>query len=321
MKIISVPGKIFFAGEYGALRGFPTLSVAVKPDFIYTSGPSLTEIHPQSPAGKLPGSQNLPGILTDPYSSTGGMGRSTAEFLVKSLQTQTSLSKQAQDSDELAQTLWHSYREVTATEPNPPSGVDLITQVLGGYCVTEWSQRGNSLSDLKKDAQNSQKDGTIQPQENGWLRKNHWSFPNLDWVVILTGYKVKTHEHLSQLCNLDWNAIEDLNRSVVKAFEAKNESAFVEGIRAWRGFLKNAGLEAATTTELVDELLETPGVKAAKGCGALGSDSIVIFFDKAASTFINGILEGWSPGCIIRSHQVSESGLKVVYENKQIRSL
>lgn len=289
--MIRVPGKVFIAGEYGALKGFPTLSVAVNPAFEFNSGSGELRFHPQSPAGLLEGPLSYEGSLYDPYMSTGGLGLSTAEFIVKYVKSHPAHKFSNQD----AVKIWNEYRRLHGSHKTPPSGVDLVTQVMGGYCVTEWS-----------------KDRFAQTQ---------WGFANLDWAVLLTGHKVKTHDHLASLQSLDWNKTQALNEKIVQAFESQNEDAFVDSLIEWRQFLLDSNLEVGTTTEIVEALLDSHGVVAAKGCGALGSDAIFILFEKSETSFVNRVLETWNPKQLIRSAQVSYSGLEVNYEDLQFRSL
>lgn len=284
---IKIPGKIFIAGEYGALKGFPTLSVAVEPGFIFQSSDASFALHPDSPAGRFLPKLEVRGTLQDPYASTGGMGKSTAEFLVKYF-ADTEASKSVED-------VWKAYRYVTRDQSTPPSGVDVATQVLGGYCVTEWSKNR--------------------------FEQTNWSFENLDWAVILTGYKVKTHEHLETLKNLSWDEIQKINHKLAEAFQLNNEAQFIAYMRIWREFLLKSGLEVPTTTEIVEALLEIPGVMAAKGCGALGSDAVFVLFEKSATKLMEKVLEDWNANSVIRSSQVTTNGVEVTDENLRFSSL
>lgn len=283
---IEIPGKVFIAGEYGALKGFPTLSVAVDPVFTYSSNvPGKIEFHPESPAGRLPGSNTLPGQLEDPY-VIGGMGKSTAEFLIKYHQ-QKNPSKSVVD-------IWSTYRKLHENLQNPPSGVDLVTQVLGGYCVTEWWKNR--------------------------FETQAWSFENWDWMVGLTGHKVKTHEHLRDLKSLEWDEVGRINGKIVKAFEISDELGFLGSMMDWRKFLLKSGLEVENTTQIIEKMTSVPGVLAAKGCGALGSDAVFVLFEKGARENVEKALKPLVQKLIFSS-QVSLLGMKVDYEDFHQRSL
>lgn len=70
----------------------------------------------------------------------------------------------------------------------------------------------------------------LGPQKNG-LKQKPWPFLNLDWVALVTGNKVKTHIHLAETLNLDWDQVEKINQNINMAFETENEENFVESIK------------------------------------------------------------------------------------------
>ena len=282
---LNVPGKIFIAGEYAALKGLPALTVAVNPSFSFQSqSTGALPFHPDSPAGLF--NKNLKGQFLDPYNGIGGMGRSTAEFLAA-----------ASSTLDLKQNwnVWKAYRTLLATEHNTPSGVDLLTQLKGGYCVSETSK---------------------EKFENAT-----WPFKNLDWVAVITGNKVKTHEHLAKPLSLDWQVVEKLNRQIIEALQAKDEVKFVAGLKTWREILLANQLEVPATTELVEFFMEIPGVVAAKGCGALGSDVVFVLFEKAHSQTLENCLPFWNEDQVIRSSQVCYEGVTLTEENENFSTL
>jgi mevalonate kinase len=284
---LKIPGKIFIAGEYAALKGLPALTVAVNPGFEFEASFSQgsTEFHPDSPAGLL--NKEVKGHFHDPYLGLGGMGRSTAEFLaVASCSSQNMKEKWK---------VWNTYRRILSQGPNRPSGVDLLTQLTGGYCLTETSN--NSVRELK------------------------WPFKKLDWVALITGQKIKTHEHLAKHLSLDWKLLQGLNQNVISAFTRGDEERFISALNLWRMFLFDCNMEASSTTELVDHFLDIQGVKSAKGCGAMGSDVVFILFNSNDSIQLEKSLQRWEPQQIIRSSQVCIEGFSVLSENENISTL
>ena len=266
---IQVPGKIFITGEYAALKGLPALTVAVDPVFEFKRDATAPAVfHPDSPAGLV--NPYIRGQFHDPFKGIGGMGRSTAEFIAAAVES-VNIQK--------AWDLWRSYREVVARVQNTPSGVDLLTQMTGGYCVT--ATRAQTLE------------------------KVEWGFQDLDWVAFITGNKVKTHEHLSKKLELDWQVVGDLSAQIIASFKKADAQAFAQDLLTWREFLKENQLEVPETTELVDLFLDVPGVVAAKGCGALGSDVIFVLFEKDKKQFLEKTLEFWNPAHIVRSSNVN----------------
>ncbi len=286
---LKVPGKIFISGEYAALRGMPTLTVAVDPTFIFKANPDVAQaFHPESPAGLL--NPDLKGEFQDPYQEIGGMGRSSAEFIA---------AASYQTSKKSIWEVWDLFRKVLANEKNAqknlPSGVDVLTQLQGGYCLTEVRAKH--------------------------LETSHWPFADLDWIALITGNKLKTHEHLAKPLNLDWEMIEKLNLQIVEAWKSQNSQMFLKSLNLWRGFLFGNGLETHATTELVDFFMDMSGVKVAKGCGAMGSDVVLIIFDRNESETLEKSLEHWNPEQLIRSSQVNFAGTQILDENENLSTV
>ncbi len=279
---LNVPGKIFISGEYAALKGMPTLTVAVDPSFNFESDPKASKaFHPDSPAGLL--SPDTRGEFYDPYQEIGGMGRSSAEFIA---------AASSSHSGKSIWEVWDLYRKILADEKNIPSGVDILTQLRGGYCLTEVRAKH--------------------------LETQSWPFADLDWIALITGNKIKTHEHLAKPLSLDWEMIEKLNLQVIEAWKLQNSQMFLKSLNLWRDFLFDSGLETSATTELVDFFLDTSGVLSAKGCGAMGSDVVLIIFDKANSETLEKSLEHWNPEQLIRSSQVNFSGTQILDKNENL---
>ncbi len=283
--MIQVPGKIFISGEYAALKGLPALTVAVDPVFEFrTDLQAMAAFHPDSPAGLV--NPFLRGHFEDPYKGIGGLGRSTAEFIAATVE-----SVQVRKPWDL----WRAYREVVARIQNTPSGVDLLTQATGGYCAIR--TRTQSLEKLS------------------------WNFQSLDWMALVTGHKVKTHEHLSQKFELGWQWVEDLNQKITEAFKDANEAEFIHLMKEWRQFLFENQLETQRTTELIELFLEIPGVVAAKGCGAMGSDVIFVLYQKEQKSLLEKTIDFWNPAHVIHSSQVNTEGLKVLSEVENLSTL
>lgn len=252
---IFTPGKFFLAGEYAALLGGSTLTVAVSPCFVWDQENNQEEVkfHPQSPAGLL-SKKKLLGRILDPYSGRGGMGLSTAEFLFQSLQELGPIEGLHDKSSLLS--VWRHYRQLHEHLKTIPSGVDLLTQALGGYVVTELSQ-----SKLEK--------------------VETWPLSDLDWALLITGEKLKTHEHLTQdFSKLNFTEAIRIAKSVVESFKNKQAAEFVTHLNSWAEWLIRSGLQATHTKNLITKLkLELP-IILAKGCGAMGADTVFILFDK-----------------------------------------
>lgn len=273
---ITVPGKFFLSGEYAALKGFPTITVAMQPEFELKNSKQALQFHPESPAGKI--AQNkVMGQILDPYDGVGGMGLSTAEFLF-----QTVANAKEKKTDTLK--IWENYRAQFSGDANTPSGVDLITQLEGGYVIT----------DMRKNE----------------IKKSDWPFAGYSWGLGLTGNKLKTHEHLKKdLTKLNWKKIEEFSVTLKDHYENKNPDAFQYALKKWRQFLLDSGLETETTTQVIRKI--NHHVLVAKGCGAMGSDNVFfIFKENHRSAVMNHVKPFFKK--ILTNLDVASNGMKVI---------
>ncbi|MFN8847371.1 MAG: hypothetical protein ACK5W9_11030, partial [Bdellovibrionales bacterium] len=233
-----------------------TLTVAMKPYFSFQKFSGTYSFHPQSPAGRL---SHLPldGHLFDPHQNKGGMGLSTAEFIFQYSEKNKKTDKWAKDSEQVIQ-CWQTYRQLHADEKNPPSGVDLITQLMGGYLMTH----------LKNEM---------------WMRKElAWPFADWDWALIKTGIKLPTHEHLKKdLNHLNFKRAGEICSDIIKGFYQKESLLFLQSMKSWSQWLEDENLLASHSKRIITELESLPGFLLAKGCGAMGSDQVFILFEES----------------------------------------
>lgn len=262
----SVPSKVFIAGEYLALSGGPTLIANVDPRFKMHlqnkgEGPSSSALelfHPQSLAGKLIHSEketfaDVQMSFEDPFNGAGGFGRSSAEFIL----TAAVLSHLKNKKFETWSTL-ETYGKFAQNDKVPPSGADLVAQCTGQ--VTYFSKTKKKIE--------------------------MWSWPweDLGFMVLSTGFKLKTHEHLAALSP---EKIAEIGRilspsveQIISSFRDRNKDSFILGISQLSECLEQKELLFQATKNLIDLLTEQLGV-VAKGCGALGADVVILFFDKS----------------------------------------
>ncbi|MEK2690572.1 hypothetical protein [Bdellovibrio sp. GT3] len=270
----TIPGKTFLVGEYLALHGGPALFVLSKPCFVVTavkadenqSTPGLGSIHPESPAGKfvLDHAQYFKNInlkFEDPY-KVGGFGASTAQFLgayafwMHRESHQIGMEAQFDFKHLLSVYLKYAWNG----EGAPPSGTDLIAQMKGNLTFFE--------------------------KRKGLLSVTNWPFEDLDFYLIHTGNKVATHEHLKTLKEFDSSALEKAAYQVHESFAAVNSAELISGVKAYAQALKDLNFTCEPTLKLLEGLRALPGVKAAKGCGALGADVMFVVTDKNQSEVI-----------------------------------
>jgi mevalonate kinase len=274
---VSIPSKTFLAGEYGVLRSGEALVITTEPKFRLNAdlrnqssvsgadGVNGLSLHPKSHAGRLAAhfERALRGLRLewiDPHVNSdgvprGGFGASTAQFIALYL-----VAKSVEDraipnlNHDLVDEIFALYLELSEPEA-APSGADLVAQILGG--ITDVSTKGEGVGS----------------------RKRPWPFLDLGFLIFRTGQKVETHQHLKTLQAKTLPAIGDMALAygpVREAFLARESENFCKGINGYQDVLARSGFVAERTREILTELRTHPYVKAAKGCGAMGADTVLV---------------------------------------------
>ena len=251
MKLV-VPSKTFILGEYLALKGGQSLVLAMDPCFeaVFSDGNfDLCGVHPQSPAGKLVADyrsefQNTQIRFLDAHQGQGGFGASTAQFLSVYRYLLEQKKKHLKD-------LHSCYLDYAWDGQGlAPSGADLIAQNQGGL----------SLFSNVTLAQESLK----------------WPFDELEIYLFSTGTKLATHEHLKDLAGFSEQGLRHAMDQALLGIQTDNSDIFIEAFKKYAVELSRLGFVARHTLELLHDLSWVPGVFAAKGCGAMGSDVIAV---------------------------------------------
>lgn len=295
--VISAPGKTFLVGEYLALEGGPSLVLTTRPRFELRLIPSksneenqltdcswqdLPGIFPvNSPAwnfvqGRVEELRNWRGRFLDPHKGAGGLGASTAQFalifafhdLLKQKKTiddelQYSATKSLRRSLLTTSTLRNYQDYAWNGEGVAPSGADFMAQMAGGISWLDDRDQGQS-------------------EEMSLVQESlTWPFRELGFCLIRTGKKLATHEHLrSSAGNLTVEFRVRMGQAVElskKALQEANEEALVIAVRIAGEALESAGRVAHHTQEILRQLRdECDFVLAAKGCGAMGADVVLV---------------------------------------------
>lgn len=305
---ILIPGKTFLVGEYLALEGGPSIVLNTAPCFEFTweretesRAPSASSkklssyihhpFHAASPAGRWLDSIDIPYAGTeysiqfkDPYKGRGGLGASTAEFIgawffkrwlakgaarldggfVRSLEDHRQQIEPIWESDRLGSSRFRDILDDYWSTKALGSGADLVSQVAGRVAV--W-------------------DGRIDE-----MRRFEWPFPDLCLSLYTTGKKLATHSHLTNLAgvaSLDESAIEEMRSWVddaIQSFALADADRLIASVRGFGKVLESRGRVTEHTTKLLEILGNFSGVRAAKGCGAMGSDVIAILHDRSAAS-------------------------------------
>ena len=268
MKLmLDCPSKTFLLGEYAVMNSGAALLFNSEPRFqlianLRGSG-EVDGIHPASPAaqwiaqnrGRF-GHADLQFI--DPHNGLGGFGASSAQFLlVHALAQLIADGRQTREPSAVqVEPIWRDYREISGgsrdSHTTGPSGADIVAQFAGGLC--EVNLEPFSFSQLS------------------------WPFEEFDFAIVRTGEKIATHEHLNDIRRIDTDELNFILERGLDAFETKDSQEFFDAVNDYYAELLDLDLVADRTQVYVSTLLAQPFVRAAKGCGALGADTIVVFF-------------------------------------------
>lgn len=293
MLTFKAPSKSFLLGEYLATQGGLAQVAVFEPCFQlkvlscdqmdhFHEDPRIEDIktsfvaaeklfHPASPAGKWISEnteffQNYRFQFLDPHQGRGGFGASTAQYLlIRQFQEsikQGRIKAEAENSIvknsswiqeslsvEQLHRIWKDYRRLAWSGKGAiPSGADLVAQSREHICFF----RG----------------------EDFFQQSLSWPFPDLVLSFFATGIKLATHEHLGSLHTLNVDLLKKISENSYQAIVEKNAPAWIQSVQDYRQALLQQGLEAHTTTALLENLPSR--VLAAKGCGAMGVDILLI---------------------------------------------
>ncbi|MFV8250724.1 hypothetical protein [Bdellovibrio bacteriovorus] len=292
--VFSVPGKTFIAGEYLALAEGPTLFFLSQPCFeteIRRGKGDVLGIHQDSPAGVFISKhrgyfRNFDITFRDAYSGKGGFGASTAQFLSVYAMW---LYKEAHQMDmekylDFKHMLEVYYHVAWNGQGQRPSGADLVAQLKGSMTFFE--------------------------KRRGMISVASWPFDDLELLLVHTGNKLATHEHLRTLPVFPTAGLESAMLTIRDAFDKIDSGRFVEGVKAYAQELLKLNFTCEPTLKLLSDINQIPGVKAAKGCGALGVDVMAIVTAKGETAGVKAYCESKGLSVLSSSDKIS-LGLQV----------
>lgn len=265
-EVLSVPGKSFLLGEYLAMDGGPSILLATKPRFelhvrSYMSGEMATESEASpfsllSPAGRLfsalrERTQKINFTFYDPHEARGGLGASSAQWALLYAWS-TNLMKEAWPAPRLSwQNLLQAYR-ASAWDGvgNAPSGADVVAQLSGG--VTFFDGASSRAEILR------------------------WPFADVGFSLLRTGNKLATHLHLKELQMPPLSEFKTLVLEAKIAIESSDVSGLARAINGYATELNKYKLVANETSLLLRRVSDELPLLAAKGCGAMGVDVVLL---------------------------------------------
>jgi mevalonate kinase len=252
-----IPAKTFFLGEYAAITGAPAIILTTNPCFelTLTDDATLSGIHPDSPAGIYweTFADSGHGLSWyDPYDGCGGLGASSAQFLGVYLAGQY-LRQQPIVRDTL---LYHYWQCAWSGHGIRPSGYDVL-------------------------AQSSQQCVYIHHQQ-AICQSYHWPFDELGFILLHTGNKLATHQHLQTLnLTMSLASLITIVESAQQAFESADSQRVIDAVNSYHEALEQMGLVASHGLQWINRLRNHADVLAIKGCGAMGSDVLLLLLPAA----------------------------------------
>ncbi len=274
-----IPGKTFLIGEYSALVGGSVLGLATKPGFTVNYGTQKEFKFPfplQSPAGIQWQKNSELQFQFEDQIQVGGFGKSTAEYL--SVLIPSLLKKSAKEIKANFHSIRDNYINDSETSGARVSGLDLAIQCFGS--VTHYDAKINSYT------------------------ASGWNFPTLDFLLISTGIKVKTHEHLQSLDLKKISHYSEISNAVVRLYFKNDPVEFITGLTEWTNFLISENRVHTNSLELRTALMKNPDILCAKPCGALGADVMLILVEAEKLQAMK--------------HKISALGLSVMASSKDL---
>lgn len=297
---LSVPSKTFLLGEYVALVGGPCLVAATEKRFelnVQLRGRGrLQGVHELSPAGQYYNKHKYAFLdvdidFADPYQGAGGLGASSAQFiLVYALKAfiENGFDKALPELE--PETVWHEFRALHPDSKGwSPSGMDVVAQWIGGLANVQWEPF------------------RIEPLA--------WPFENLSFLIFKTPFKVSTHEHLAELRQFDVEALQEVSSQTIAAIKDNDPLQFIKGMQEYERLLKEGKFVCLETFKLLENFKRMKNVLAVKGCGALGADTIAIVAEKDQVEALKGLCKVVGLDLVATDRQLS-AGLQVQFEYK-----
>lgn len=259
--LLTCPSKVFLSGEYLALSGESCFVLGLEPYFTLKARTAPLEkphqikgLSEKSPLSawlqKRPLKYDLE--FLDPHEGRGGFGASSAQFLLSYILSEQDLVlKSGLQLQVSATEMLKTYHSVNGAHQGLlPSGADVLAQWKGG--LTFWNR------------------------QRGQLERRAWPFTDISFLVVPTGHKVTTHEHLKTLNAIDTSSGVPLHKEIEEALFARDSIRFVPAMKKWALWLEASGFVAMHTQKLLESLRKDQRVLMAKGCGALGADVVLI---------------------------------------------
>ncbi len=259
---LSAPSKTFLTGEYAVLLGAPALILGTQPRFELiarrsrlASDAEVSGISEGSPAAlwlkqREPLLEGWSLQFKDPHAGRGGFGASGAQFLLAHAFT-TFLQRSFEDLSEDAEALWNDYRVLSGGEG---SGADVLAQLGGRVARVEFNPPSS------------------EPEE--------WPYPEIGFVILRTGKKVATHDHVRTFDRERAMPLVSAATMAFDAFDTEPAEKFLSYVARYAKTLRELEVQAPETLRLISKFEEEDWCLVAKGCGAYGADTFIVFYPR-----------------------------------------
>ncbi len=230
------------------------------PRFFLKVAPQQTEesgcswLHPQSAAGRLYEEhcevlEKFELNFYDPHLGSGGFGASGAEFvLLHGFLTRLGVLNSGPSV----------FEDFKKYDLSKSSGSDVLAQSVGGG-VVEVSPHSSSAQFLQE-----------------------WPFEDLVYIICPTHKKLNTHSHLQNIEVSSFESLVKFSEDTISAYKMGDKEKFLGHINEFQKELSRLQLVADHTAGFIDEISGLEGVRLVKGCGAMGSDSMIVLTERSS---------------------------------------
>lgn len=262
--------------------------------------------HPDSPAGQFIFRHlQLLSLISiswvDPYENSGGLGASTAQYigLISILYYLVNRGDQALNFDYL------KMNKITVSESSPQAYEFIANEkiksvLLKNYQIDAWNGQGQKPSGQD-----------FLAQLCGGVK---WRFPDISLLMIRTGVKLATHQHLQSLQDFEIKNLQANYFLILQAFELSDVNLLIKSVQLYADELSRLGFVADHTREIINQLKQNPLVLAAKGCGAMGADlCLILCYQRDEKQIIEELnMQGYQ--IALNTSNLVDDGVRV-YEN------
>ena len=264
--IFTIPSKTFIFGEYAALERGDALLVTTEPNFQVAFKPAQPGMRIDSSVKQLLSSYQLGDwmpVCQDPYDGLGGFGASSALFL--SAYHLCQLQQKSPQLDD--QSVWRVFQQFHPAISGyyPPSGYDILAQHQGGLV---------SIT-------------------HGQVSLQHWPFDDFCLGLIHTRRRSVTADQLTPLDAKQMSHIKAISRQCLQDFHQQSKALFIESMKRFWQAMITIGRADDQSIDWCYSLETIAGVLAAKGCGALGYDVLLVCYERLAQPKIDQQCQCW----------------------------